>query len=45
MDLLRFIFGSFAFVIESVMGCMTSIIMILFLMCALGALVECPKMF
>jgi hypothetical protein len=41
MDLFKFLINSFVFVIESILGILTSIIMILFLMCALGVLVEC----
>jgi len=44
MDLLRFLFKSLVFAIESVLGCLTSIIMILMLVCAIGVLVECPRM-
>jgi hypothetical protein len=44
MDLFRFLIGAFTFVIDSIMGIMTSIILILFLICIIGALVECPRM-
>jgi hypothetical protein len=41
MDLIKFLFSSFAFVVESIMGLIATFMTILFLMCALGVLVEC----
>jgi hypothetical protein len=41
MDFIKFLFNSFAFVVDSIMGIIATFMTILFLMCALGAIVEC----